>query len=233
MTAKAAASHLGVPLLWLKADAIFSKYVGESEQNVRRALQLADAVAPCVVLIDEVEKLLAGAGGSGDHDSGVTKRVLGTVLTWMQEHTTPVMVLATANNPLGITPELMGRFDETFFVNLPNETERAAIFDIHLRRIGRDPLTFNLAELVRATPGFSGREIERALNEGLYSAFGADTELSTVHVVEAAKKVRPLSKTRREEIAQMRDWAERNARPASVAVEVADTDSVASKLETA
>ncbi|MDE1822134.1 MAG: AAA family ATPase [Euryarchaeota archaeon] len=216
-TAKAFAAQLGVPLLWVKADAIFSKYVGESEQNLRRVLNIADAVAPAILFFDEVEKLLAGAGGNGNNDSGVTKRVFGSILTWMQEHTSPVLVIATANQPLAIPPELMGRFDACFFVDLPTATELREILAIHLHRVGRSLSKKDVGELAEAAAkkGLSGREVERAVNEALFYAFEEERDLQTHHVGRAIAALKALSETRRAEVQQMREWAKVNALPAS------------------
>jgi ATP-dependent 26S proteasome regulatory subunit len=219
LMAKAAANHLGFPLLWLKGDAVFSKFVGESEQNMKRVQQLADAVAPCILFIDECEKLIAGAtGGSETGDSGVAKRVFGSLLTYMQEHTTPVLVIATANNPLAIPPEMMGRFDSIFFVDMPQPQERADIFVIHLNKVRKNPKDYDMRALVEASEGFSGREIERVIDKALKAALKQDPDhpkLTTQHLLSALRRVQPLSKTRKVEVEEMRSWAKVNAEPAS------------------
>jgi SpoVK/Ycf46/Vps4 family AAA+-type ATPase len=218
LTARAAANFLGFPILKVSSDAIFGRYVGESEANLTRILKTAEAVAPSVLYIDEVEKLAAGMGGGGDGDSGVSRRVLGQLLSWMQDHTAPVLIVATANNPLGIPPELMGRFDETFFVDMPSEAERASILEIHLRKKGReaDEVAWAIANVASETPGFSGREIERIVNEALFVAFadGART-LRASDLLGVAKGIRPLSLSRKAEIDAMRRWAKENAKTAS------------------
>jgi ATP-dependent 26S proteasome regulatory subunit len=217
LTAKAAANYLGVPLLWVKADAIFGRYVGESEGNMRRVLKLADAVAPCVLFIDECEKLIAGSGGSQSAgDSGVARRVFGQLLSYLQERQTPVFTIATANDPLGLPPELVSRFDATFFVDFPQPMERADIIAIHLKKVHRDAKNYDLEELVRVTEGFSGREVEQAVNEALFTAFAEGKELSDQHLVGAFTRMTPISKSRRNEVEAMREWARVNARPASV-----------------
>lgn len=218
LTAKAAANYLGVPLLWLKGDQVFSKYVGESEQNMTKVLKLADAVSPCVLFIDECEKLLAGSSGGGSTgDSGVSRRVFGSLLTYMQEHTTPVLVIATANDPLNIPPEMMSRFDAVFFVDMPQAPERKDIFAIHLAKKNHDPAEFDLDALAKASDGFCGREIEKVVNEALFTAFAdGGRALTTADVLGELGRVVPLSKSRRNEVEAMRAWARVNAMPASV-----------------
>lgn len=211
LVAKATANSLGVPLLLVRADSIFSKYVGESEQNVRKITQVADTVAPCIVFIDEVEKMLAGSGGSGDNDSGVTKRILGTLLTWMNDHTTPVLVMATCNDPTGLRDEFLQRFDQTFFVDLPSKKDREDIFKIHLKKRKRDPSKFDLKRLSDSTEGFSGREIERVIKESLYIPFSQNREVTTDDIFSVARGTRPLSVTRKGSVEKMREWARANA----------------------
>jgi SpoVK/Ycf46/Vps4 family AAA+-type ATPase len=220
LTARAAANFLGFPILKVSADAIFSKYVGDSEGNLARILKTAEAVAPSVLYVDEVEKLAAGMRGSGDNDSGVSRRVLGQLLSWMQDHTSPVLLVATANDPLGIPPELMGRFDATFFVDMPDANERREILDIHLRKkrhtLVNEADGVSVTRAVDVMDGFSGREIERTVNEALFVAYedGArDLRASDLTLI--AKGTRPLSVSRKSEIDSMRTWAKDNAIPAS------------------
>jgi SpoVK/Ycf46/Vps4 family AAA+-type ATPase len=214
--AKAVSGFLGFPLLWLKGGAVFSKYVGESEQNLDRVLKLADAVSPCVLFIDECEKLLGSAAAGASNDGGVSQRVFGSLLTWMAEHTSPVLVVATANNPLAIPPEMLSRFDATFFVDLPQATERLAIARIHLKKVHRDPKMVDaLPTLAAATEGFSGREIERAVQEGLNRAFQEKRELGVADLLAGVKSILPVSRTRKDAIEEMRRWAAANAVPAS------------------
>jgi SpoVK/Ycf46/Vps4 family AAA+-type ATPase len=198
---------------------IFSGLVGSSEENARRAIRVAESVAPAVLWIDEIEKSLSGVASSGATDSGVTARVFGALLTWLQEKTAPVFVIATANRIEALPPELLrkGRFDEIFFVNLPAQSERCEIFEIHLRRRRRDPAVFQVDELARAADGFSGAEIEQAVIEGLYHAFAEGQELAQGHVLRAIRETLPLSRTMREEIGRLRDWAKTRTRPASAA----------------
>ncbi len=219
LTAKALANYLGVPLLWVKSESIFGRFVGESEGNMRKAFNLADAVSPCILFIDEVEKLFAGSSaGASAGDSGVTRKVLGQMLSYMQEHTTPVFIVATSNDPHGIPPELMSRFDATFFVDFPQAQERLDILAIHLKKVKRDAKNYDLKALVQATEGFSGREIEQGVNEALFAAFSqgeGKTELSDQHLLAAFSQMTPISKSRRDEVNSMREWARSNARPAS------------------
>lgn len=215
LTAKALASFLGIPLLVVRADAIFSKYVGESEQNLRSTLRIADAVAPCILFIDEVEKFLAGAGTGGGGDSGVSRRVFGSLLTWMSDHKTPVLVVATSNDPTAVPPEFASRFDATFFVDLPTSVEREQIFGIHLRHVKRDPAQFDLPALADRSEKYSGREIEQILNEALFRALSANRELNTQDILSAISETKPLAVKRPDEIRGMQLWATQNARDAS------------------
>ena len=217
LTAKAIASTWKLPLLRLDMGRIFSGLVGSSEENLRRAIRVAEGVAPAVLWVDEIEKGLAGMGGSGSNDSGVTARVFGTMLTWLQEKTAPVFVVATANRIEALPPELLrkGRFDEIFFIDLPAAEERRQIFAIHLGRRGRDPAAFDLDELTHLTAGFSGAEIEQAIVSALYDAFGEGTDLLQQQMVKAVQETFPLSATMAEEIARLRSWAKARTRPAS------------------
>lgn len=216
LSAKAIASRWRLPLLRLDMGRIFAGFVGSSEENVRKAIRLAEGVAPAVLWIDEIEKGLSGTDG-GASDGGTTARVFGALLTWMQEKTAPVFIVATANRIHDLPPELLrkGRFDETFFIDLPSWAERAAIFEIHLKRRGRDPNAFDVADLASAADGFSGAEIEQAIVAGLYEAFSTRVELAQEHVAAALAETRPLSATMREDIAKLRDWAATRTRPAS------------------
>jgi AAA+ superfamily predicted ATPase len=217
LTAKAVASTWGLPLLRLDMGRIFSGLVGSSEENMRSAIKVAESVAPVVLWIDEIEKGLSGLGSSGNTDGGVTSRVFGHFLTWMQEKSAPVFVVATANRIDTLPPELLrkGRFDEIFFVDLPRTDERAQIFSIHLQRRGRDLARFDVQRLASLSSGFSGAEIEQAIVAGLYEAFAEGGELAQAHVERALAETMPLSVTLREEIARLRDWARDRTRPAS------------------
>jgi len=221
LTAKAVAAQWRLPLLRLDVGRIFSGLVGSSEENVRRAIRVAESVAPAVLWIDEIEKGLSGVATSGATDSGVTARVFGALLTWLQEKTAPVFVIATANRIEALPPELLrkGRFDEIFFVDLPLLAERREIFEIHLRRRRRDPAAFDTGELAGAAEGFAGAEIEQAVVEGLYHAFAEGQELAQGHVLRAIRETLPLSRTMREDIGRLRDWAKTRTRPASMAAD--------------
>ncbi len=217
LSAKAIASLYRMPLLRLDMGAIFGSYVGESESRIRQALQLAQGVSPCVLWIDEIDKGLGGLRGSGSGDSGTTQRVFGTLVTWMQENTRPVFVAATANNISILPPEILrkGRFDEIFFVDLPEVPTREKIFRIHLQRIGRDPERLDCRRLAEMTSGFSGAEIEAAVISGLFRALHANRELETDDVAHSIEQTFPLSFTMREEIASIRAWAKGRARSAA------------------
>jgi len=222
LTAKAVAAQWGLPLLRLDMGRIFSGLVGSSEENLRRAIQVAESVAPVVLWIDEIEKGLAGMQSSGATDGGVTARVMGTLLTWLQEKTAPVFVVATANRIEQLPPELLrkGRFDEIFFIDLPALPERREILDIHVRKRGRDPAAYDLDLLARRAEGFSGAELEQAVISGLYDAFAEGKELAQAHLERAVSDSLPLSTTMREDIDRLRDWARTRTRAASHAAPV-------------
>ncbi len=215
LTAKAAAALWQKPLLRLDVGRVFGSLVGESEANIRLALKLAEAIAPCVLWLDEIEKAFAGMGQS--LDSGTSARVFGSFLTWMQEKKAPVFVFATANDISALPPELLrkGRFDEIFFVDLPSEAERQEIFRIHLGLRQRDASQFNLATLASATRDFTGSEIEAVVVEALYSAFDEGRDLIQEDLELAAMQTVPLAKTMSERISGLRDWAKGRARLAS------------------
>ncbi len=217
LTAKAVAHLWRLPLLRLDVGRIFAGLVGSSEQNMRRAIQMAETVSPCVLWLDEIEKGLAGLQSSGLADAGVTARVFATLNTWMQEKTKPVFVVATANDISQLPPELLrkGRFDEIFFVDLPVESERRDIFAIHFGKRNRDASDFDLDRLAAESDGFSGAEIEQAVISALYAAFEEERDISTEDVLTALKQTVPLSVTMREDIAMVRRWAKGRARPAS------------------
>ena len=216
LTAKAVAAQWGLPLLRLDLGRIFSSLVGSSEENLRRAIRVAESVSPAVLWIDEIEKGLSGSAGE-NNDSGVSARVFATLLTWLQEKTAPVFVVATANRIQTLPPELLrkGRFDEIFFIDLPAAPERREIFRIHLQRRERDPVFFQLEDLALATEGFSGAEIEQAIIAGLYLAFAQGGELAQAHLLRAVQETFPLSQTAGEEIAALREWAQSRTRLAS------------------
>jgi len=217
LSAKAIGALWRLPLLRLDIGKIFAGIVGASEENMRKAIRVAESVAPCVLWLDELEKGLSGTQSSGSTDGGTTARVFSTFLTWLQEKTVPVFVVATANQVEALPPELLrkGRFDEIFFIDLPSKDERKDIFAIHIRKRKRDPLKFDVEALAEATPGYSGAEIEQAVIESLFNAFDMGGDLTTDHILKAVRSSVPLSMTMREKIAYLRGWAETRARQAS------------------
>jgi ATP-dependent 26S proteasome regulatory subunit len=219
LTSKAIAATWRLPLLRLDMGRIFSGLVGSSEENLRRAIRVAESVAPVVLWLDEIEKGLSGVASSGFSDGGVTARVFGALLTWLQEKTAPVFVVATANRIEQLPPELLrkGRFDEIFFIDLPAFAERREILRIHVERRRRDPGRYDLDALARAAAGHSGAELEQAVITALHEAFAEGGELEQRHLALAVSETMPLSVTMREEIARLRDWASTRTRPASAA----------------
>ncbi len=232
LIAKSVASLWRLPLLRFDVGRMFTSLVGSSEENVRRAIQTAESVAPVILWIDEIDKALAGSSSSGGSDGGTSSRVFGTLLTWLSEKTAPVFVIATANDISHLPPELLrkGRLDEIFFVDLPNQEERHDVFRIHLARRGRDPAKFNLDQLAAASDGFSGAEIEESIVSGLFDAFSQKMELSTEIVRESIAQTVPLSKTMNEELNRLRTWAAGRARPATGSEQTVRAD-VRRKLE--
>jgi SpoVK/Ycf46/Vps4 family AAA+-type ATPase len=206
LCAKAVAMEWRLPLLKLDPGRLYNKYMGESERNFRRAMQTAERLAPCVLFIDELEKAFASAGSE---DGGVSQRVLGTFLSWMQDRDADVFTVATANDVSRLPPEFMrkGRFDEIFFVDLPNADARRAILSIHLAKRGQDPGSFDTATLVSATDGFSGAEIEQAIVSALYTAFADSGALDTSLLVSEIEATRPLSEVMSERVRALREWA--------------------------
>jgi ATP-dependent 26S proteasome regulatory subunit len=217
LSAQVAASTLEVPLLRLDAGSLFGSHVGESERNMRLAIQTAEAVSPCVLWVDEIEKGFSGSKSSGSTDGGTSARVFGTFLQWMQDKTASVFVIATANDISQLPPEFLrkGRFDELFFVDLPSGEEREEIWTVHINKRDRDADDYNVAELASRTNGFTGAEIESCVNEALYAAFDAETHLQEKHLLEAVENTVPLSKTMSAEIERLRGWAQGRARRAS------------------
>jgi SpoVK/Ycf46/Vps4 family AAA+-type ATPase len=217
LSAKAVAQQWRLPLIKLDMGRLFAGLVGASEEKMRQAIRLAESVAPAVLWIDEIEKGLSGLGSSNTSDGGTTARVIGTFLTWMQEKTAPVFVIATSNDISAMPPELLrkGRFDEIFFVDLPMAGERSIIFQIHIAKRGRVPDEFDLAQLSAATRGHSGAEIEEAVVSGLFLAFERDEKLTTSHILEAVEATIPLSVVMEEKIASLRQWAHLRTRNAS------------------
>lgn len=212
LAAKAAAAAMHAPLLRLDFGALYNKYHGETERNLRESLRLAETMSPCVLWLDEIEKGVA----SGNDESGTSRRVLGSLLTWMAERRSDVLLVATANDIDALPPELVrkGRFDEIFFVDLPTPEQRADILSIHLRKRGLDPRHFDVPRLVAATDGFSGAELEQAVVSALYAAHALRQEPSAVHVLVEVQKTRPLSVVMAERIEALRAWARDRTVPA-------------------
>jgi AAA+ superfamily predicted ATPase len=214
LAAKAVAGSWRVPLLRLDFGAMYDKFHGETERNLRAALQTAAAMSPCILWLDEIEKGLATGDASGD--AGVSRRVLATLLTWMSERRNRVFLIATANNIEALPPELLrkGRFDEIFFVDLPGAEVRAEIFRIHLEKRGHAAGAFDLAALAAASQAFSGAEIEQAIVAASYSAFADKAPLAGQHVLQELRSTRPLAVLRAEEVAALREWADGRTVPA-------------------
>jgi len=223
LSAKAFGTALNVPTIKLDIGSMFNSLVGESESRIRDTLKLAEAMAPCVLWIDEIDKGLAGSSG-GSGDSGVAKRVFGTIITWMQDRKRPVFVVATANDVTSLPPELLrkGRFDEIFAVDLPAPSERNAIFCIQLAKVKRS-IEID-GSIIDATEGFTGSEIESVIHEGLHAAFEAGRDLTSADLLDAARVTVPLITTAREQIEVIRTWAKNRARPASIADAVNKSD---------
>ena len=234
LTAKAIGAMWQMPLLRLDVGKIFQSLVGSSEENIRKAIKTAEAVAPSILWLDELEKGFAGAGGGGQSDGGTSSRVFGSFITWLQEKTSPVFVIATANDVSQLPPELLrkGRFDEIFFVDLPNEDERARIVEIHLKRKNRDPTRFNIEHIVKATQGFSGSEIEQAIISALFDAFEYEDgrDIDSDGILQSVREIIPLSYTAKEKIDYLREWAKSRARLAS-ATAAADEEQQIRTLE--
>ncbi|MBI3923383.1 MAG: AAA family ATPase [Armatimonadetes bacterium] len=217
LSAKAVSSLWKVPLLRLDMGKVFSSLVGSSEENVRNAIRVAESVAPAILWIDEIEKAFAGVQSSAFSDAGTTARVFGNFLTWLQEKTAPVFVIATANNVQQLPAELLrkGRLDDIFFVDLPTQPEREEIFSIHLRRRKRDPKKFDLKAVAQVTSGFSGAEIEEAVISALFDVFSVAQDITTEAILKSVSETVPLSKTMKEQIDELREWAGSRARRAS------------------
>jgi ATP-dependent 26S proteasome regulatory subunit len=225
LSAKTIAHEWRLPLLRLDTGRLFGGIVGESESRVRQMIQLAEAVAPCVLWIDEIDKAFGNIyAGGGDGDSGTSRRVFGSLITWMQEKTSPVFIVATANNVRILPAELLrkGRFDEIFFLNLPTETERQDIFRVHLQKLRPSRIReFDLSLLAKQTKNFSGAEIEQAIVDGIHHAFGRGTigdrqDFTTEDVITAIQETVPLAAIARDQIEALKQWAsEAGARTAS------------------
>ncbi len=220
MCARAIAGEWKLPLVKFDTAAVYDKYIGETEKRIQKVFQVAEGLAPCVLWIDELEKVFAGSGpDSASVDAGVSSRILAAFLGWMQERKAPVFVAATCNNVTALPPELIrkGRFDELFFVDLPNQSEREKIFAIQLNRRKRNPSEFDLDRIAAAAKGYSGAEIDAAVQTALYAAYSSKQPLSVQALLDALKGTVPLSTTRAEDIQALREWARTRAVAASVA----------------
>lgn len=215
LCAKVVASAWNMPLIRMDPGVLYQKFIGESEARLREALAQAESMAPAVLWIDEIEKAFASAS-TESADGGLSQRMFGTLLTWMQDHRHPIFLIATANNIAQLPPELMrkGRFDEVFFVDLPGPEERDAIFAIHLRKRRREKEAFDRDRLIAASEGFTGAEIEQAVISAMYAAFAEKTECTTEHVIAAIRETNPLSVLMRERVDALRAWARDRCVPA-------------------
>jgi ATP-dependent 26S proteasome regulatory subunit len=214
LCARAAAGEWKLPLLKFDTAAVYDKFIGETEKRIQKVFRVAEGLAPCVLWIDELEKVFAGSGpDSASADAGVSSRLLASFLSWMQERKAAVFVAATCNNVTVLPPELIrkGRFDELFFVDLPSAEERKQIFSIQLTKRKRNPVGYDLDRIASAAKGFSGAEIESAVQTALYAAFARKQELSNEDLLTALSSTVPLSITRAEEIARLRAWAKERA----------------------
>ncbi|MFN9607985.1 MAG: AAA family ATPase [Pseudanabaena sp.] len=221
LIAKTTARLWSLPLIRLDMGRVYDgSTVGKSEANLRNALKVAESISPMILFIDELDKAFAGGAGSADSDGGTSSRIFGTFLTWMQEKKSPVFVMATANRIEKLPGEFLrkGRFDELFFVDLPNSEERRDIFRIHLRKRRPDLERFDLEQLSKVSDGFSGAEIEQAVIAAMYEAFAQDREFTQLDIISAVKSTTPLSRTMTEQVAALRDWARMRARPAATSV---------------
>lgn len=209
LTAKAIAHHWHLPLLRLDVGRLFGGLVGESESRTRQMINLAEALSPCILWIDEIDKAFSGIEGKGD--SGTTSRVFGTFITWLAEKKSPVFVVATANNIQTLPPEMLrkGRFDEIFFVGLPSQEEREAIFNVHLSRLRPHNLkNYDIKRLAYETPDFSGAEIEQTLIEAMHIGFSQNRDFTTDDILESASQIVPLARTAQEQIQFLKSWAQ-------------------------
>lgn len=207
LCAKAVAMEWNLPLLKFDTANLYNKYIGETEKNLRRAIQTAEKMSPVVLWIDEIEKAFSSV--SSDHDGGVSTRIFGTFLSWMQDRKGDVFIFATANDVSKLPPEFLrkGRFDEIFFVDLPDENSRKIIFEIHIKKRGKNTNDFNIDVLVTRSEGFTGSEIEQVIVSSLYTAFSRGVELNTDIIIEEIEETQPLSVTMAERIQRLRDWA--------------------------
>jgi SpoVK/Ycf46/Vps4 family AAA+-type ATPase len=215
LSAKAVATAWQRPLLRMDVGALYDRYIGESERRLREAFRQAEMMAPIILWIDEIEKAFASAA-SHSADGGLSKRMFGSLLTWMQEHKAPVFLIATANDIEALPPELLrkGRFDEIFFVDLPDSDARRMIFSIHLARRKQDVSKFDLERLAQSGEGFSGAEIEQAIVSAMHNAFARRVQLTTELIIDGLQTSPPLSVTMAEKVESLRRWAEGRCVPA-------------------
>lgn len=216
LIAKVIARCFGLPLYRWDLGKLFGSLVGSTEKNTREVFRLIEALSPAVFYIDEIEKSLSGAESSSYTDSGVTARVVGGFLTFMQEKTCPAFFVATANSVARLSPELLRRFNGIWFVDLPNESERKEIFEIHIRKTGRDPKKYKIDQLVKKTVDYTGAEIQNAVEEAMYTAFFRGEEYITKDISTAIDQLPKLAETKREEIRALRQWSRGRARIANV-----------------
>ncbi len=217
LTAKVTARVFDLPLLKLDAGRIFAGLVGQSESNLRSVIQTAEAIAPCVIWVDEIDKAFSGSKSSGASDGGTSARVFGSFISWMQEKEKPVFVVATANDVSQLPPEMLrkGRFDELFFVDLPNEEERRAIWTIVIERFGRDSKDFDVVQLARVTEGLTGSEIQSVFFDAMFEAFEDDGEPTDLHIAGVLTGFVPLSKLMAEQIEALKKWSRGRCRNAT------------------
>ncbi|MBL4884392.1 MAG: AAA family ATPase, partial [Planctomycetaceae bacterium] len=210
LCAKVVSADWGMPLLRLDPGVLYQKFIGESESQLRQALRQAEAMAPAILWIDEIEKAFASASSSSS-DGGLSKRMFGTLLSWMQDHRHPIFIVATANDISALPPELMrkGRFDEVFFVDLPNQQAREQIIGIHLTRRKQDLKLFDLKLLAESSHDFSGSELEQAVISAFFTAHNEGCPINDAHIVEEMGKTRPLAVLSKEKIDQLRQWPEK------------------------
>ncbi|MGH9197819.1 MAG: AAA family ATPase, partial [Acidimicrobiia bacterium] len=213
LVAKTLARTWGVPLVLLDPSRLYGPYVGESEKRLHDSLATVEAMAPVVLWVDEIEK---GFATTAEGDAGVSRRILGTFLRWMQDRPPGVFLVSTCNDVSALPPELLrkGRFDEIFFVDLPDAEERATIFQLHLQKRKRDPKLFNIEELASESDGFSGAEIEASIVGAMYRSFAEDREVVHQDLLDELRSTSPLSDTRAEDVARLRAWAAGRAREA-------------------
>jgi len=206
--------EFNLPIIFLDIGSLMGSLVGESESNLRQAIKLIEAISPCVVVLEEIEKAL---GGTGDLDGGTSKRILGNILSWMQDRTTPAYICATANNVHSLPPEILrsGRFDAMFFVDLPTHTERKNIARIHLVKRKQDPSRFDFDDFANATEMFSGADIEQAIKLAMKMSFAENSTVTNSHLMRASKEIVPLAKIEPEKIESIRGWGKAHCKLAN------------------